>query len=392
MDQNRLAELRDFYRAALLEDTLPFWLEHSVDREAGGFLTCLERDGSAYSTDKSVWLQGRATWMFATLCAVIDRRPEWVDAARHGCAFLTTHCFGPGGKMYFTVDRQGRPLRMRRYVYSEMFAAIAFATLAAVTGDETLKRRAVDVFDFMIRYLTTPDLIEPKTDPKTRPMKGLAPIMCVLNVAETMLLLDEDKPRYEKIMDDLMAEVFRDFVKPGDGVVLEVVGPHGERLDNPDGRVMNPGHAIETAWFMMEVARRRGDDALARRAARIVDWCFDRGWDDNYGGLFYFIDVEGKPSPYLEHDMKLWWPHSEALYATLLAWHLTGEEKYLGLYERVHEWTFSHLPDEKFGEWFGYLHRDGTRSTDLKGSMWKGPFHVPRAQLYCWRLCDSLAR
>jgi N-acylglucosamine 2-epimerase len=330
--------------------------------------------------------------MFATLCRMVEPRPEWLDLARHGYDFLTRHCFGPGGKMYFTVDRAGRPLRMRRYVYSEMFAAIAFAALAHVTGESEYRQRAVTVFDAMMKYLNTPDLIEPKVDPDTRPMKGLAPIMCVLNVADTMLLLGEDTARYEKIIDDLAEEVFRDFVKAEDGAVLETVGPNGERLDNPDGRVMNPGHAIETAWFMMEVARRRGDKALAARAAPIIDWCFDRGWDEQEGGLFYFVDVEGKPSPYLEHDMKLWWPHSEALYATLLAWHMTGQEKYATYYEDVHEWTCSHLPDPEHGEWFGYLHRDGTVSLDLKGSMWKGPFHVPRAQLYCWRLCDALTQ
>jgi len=154
---------------------------------------------------------------------------------------------------------------------------------------------------------------------------------------------------------------------------------------------VSPGHSLETAWFLMEIARRRDEASLVQRAAKIVDWSFERGWDGQYGGLLYFVDVEGKPSPYLEHDMKLWWPHSEALYATLLAYHLTGDAKYARLYEQVHEWTFAHFPDEPFGEWFGYLHRDGSLSTDLKGNLWKGPFHIPRSQLLCWKLLERIA-
>jgi N-acylglucosamine 2-epimerase len=173
--------------------------------------------------------------------------------------------------------------------------------------------------------------------------------------------------------------------------VIEHVGPGGERVDAPEGRVMNPGHAIEVAWFMMEIGRRRGDRALVVRGAKILDLSLARGWDPQYGGLLYFLDVDGKPATQLEHDMKLWWPHSEALYATLLAYHLTGDAKYAGLYEQVHEWTFAHFPDREFGEWFGYLHRDGTVSTPLKGNIWKGPFHIPRALLYCWKLLEEMA-
>ncbi|HRX85646.1 MAG TPA: AGE family epimerase/isomerase, partial [Phycisphaerae bacterium] len=169
------------------------------------------------------------------------------------------------------------------------------------------------------------------------------------------------------------------------------VGPDGGLIDAPEGRVMNPGHAIETAWFLLEVARRQGDDGLIDRATQILDWSMARGWDAQFGGLFYFIDVDGLPSPYLEHDMKLWWPHCEALYALLLAHHLTGRAAYAEQYERVHAWTMAHFPDPEHGEWYGYLHRDGTPSTTLKGGLWKGPFHVPRAQLLCLTLLEEMA-
>lgn len=389
MKTKRIDELMNLYKTSLLEDVMPFWERHGVDHEAGGFFTFLERDGSVYGTDKPVWLMGRATWTFATLHRLVEPRPEWLQLARSGCDFLTRHCFAPNGKMYFSVTREGNPLRMRRYVFSELFAALAMSATAAITGDDNLKRRSIELFDVFVKYQTEPGLIEPKIDPQTRPTKSLAPLMCLLNVADSMLLIDQDA-RYERIIDEAIEELFRYFVKEDIGAVLETVGPRGEVLDTTDGRCLNPGHAIEAAWFVMEIARRRSDAELTQRALRILDLSFERGWDCEHGGLRYFADLRGKPSIYLEHDMKLWWGHCEALYASLLAHHLTGDAKYAQMYEQIHEWSFSHFPDPEHGEWYGYLHYDGTPSTTLKGGTWKGPFHVPRTLLFCWKLLEDM--
>src|ERR1019366_7147377 len=127
---SRLAELHKKYSSDLLESTIPFWLRHGLDREHGGLLTGLAEDGAVIDTDKAVWLQGRAAWTFATLYNTVEQRPEWLAASKHCLDFIRAHCRGPGGKLYFTVTRDGRPLRMRRYVYSECFAAIGSAACA----------------------------------------------------------------------------------------------------------------------------------------------------------------------------------------------------------------------------------------------------------------------
>jgi len=391
MDRERVVQWRDQYRSALLDDVIPFWLRHSVDREQGGFHMLLGRDGSLYGTDKPVWLQGRATWLYATLYRLVEPRPEWLELARHGYDILTRHGFDKHGKMYFLVDRAGRPLRMRRYVYSEVFGVLAFAALAKATGDEQIRRRALGLFEQLVHYLHTPGLTEPKVDPQTRPMQGLSPLMCLLNVADTLRLID-NAPVYEQIIDQCVTDIFRDFVRDDIGAVLETVGPGGVRIDQPEGRVMNPGHAIECAWFILDIARRRGDQALIARALKMIDYAMERGWDAQYGGLLYFVDVDGQPATQLEHDMKLWWPHNEAAIALLMAYQVSRDEKYARQFADLHEWSFAHFPDPTYGEWFGYLHRDGRVSTPLKGGVWKGPFHVPRALLLCAQMLDELAR
>ena len=88
--------------------------------------------------------------------------------------------------------------------------------------------------------------------------------------------------------------------------------------------------------------------------------------------------------------MKFWWPQTEAIIATLYAYQATGDERYLDLHRQVSDWTYGHFPDHERGEWYGYLHRDGTVAQPAKGNLFKGPFHVPRMMICGYRLCAEL--
>lgn len=391
MTQTRIQELLRIYRDGLLNDTIPFWQKHSPDRECGGFLTFLDADGSVVSTDKPIWVAGRVTWLFSTLYNRVEKRPEWLELAGHGIDFLRKHAFDTDGRMFYSVTRDGRPLRKRRYLFSESFAVIAFAEYSRAANDASALKKAQDVYRLMLHYHRTPGLLEPKLIPQTRQLKGHAMPMILLAISQILRNVDPD-PLYTKTIDESIAEVRDHFLKAEFKVLLENVGPNGEFLDEAMGRVVNPGHAIETAWFIMEESRTRKDSAMLSLGLQILDWSLDFGWDEKFGGILYFKDCKNKPCEQYEHDMKLWWPHNEAIYATLLAHHLTGDEKYEQWHRRIHDWAYAHFPDPEHGEWFGYLHRDGSISSTLKGNMWKGPFHLPRMQLYCWKLLEEMKR
>jgi len=391
-DPRHREHLRCLYRTTLVDDVLPFWLRHGLDLEHGGILTCLDRDGSVLDTDKSLWFQGRAGWMFATLFNTVERRPEWLDASRSCIGFLRRHGESEGGKMWFSVTRDGRPLRMRRYVFSEAFAAIAHAAYARATGDGRSHEDALRMFRTYLRYSFEPGVMSPKFEP-TRPAKGLAPRMIgIVTAQELRQCLGDVKVggrTCTEWIDDLIAEIQRDFLKPELGALLEQVGPSGEILDHLDGRLLNPGHAIECAWFILHEAVHRGDRRLVGLGTTILDAMWSRGWDPEHGGLLYFTDLRGLPVQEYWHDMKFWWPHCEAIIATLLAWTLTGESRHADWHQAVHDWSFRHFPDPNHGEWFGYLHRDGSVAQRAKGNLFKGPFHLPRMLWYCSRLMEG---
>ncbi|MGC1276070.1 MAG: AGE family epimerase/isomerase [Planctomycetaceae bacterium] len=386
-----LAALEKTYKAALLDDCVPFWFPRCVDEEHGGFLHCRDRDGALLDTDKSVWAQGRTAWMLLTLYNTVERRPEWLEWAEGGLRFLERHCFDADGRMFFHVARDGRPIRKRRYAYSEAFAAIAYAAHAKATGDERSASRARELFDLFTRWNFTPGLMPAKFTAE-RPTIGLAPRMIAIVTAQELRANLGDDAKNRGWIDRCINEIRTLFVKPERRCVMETVGPHGEILDHFDGRTLNPGHAIEGAWFILAEGKHRGDGSLVRLGCDMLDWMWERGWDREHGGLFYFRDVDDKPVQEYWHDMKFWWPHDEALVATLLAWTLTGESRYADRHGRLHDWSFGHFADDVHGEWYGYLHRDGRISVSLKGNLWKSFFHHPRCLWHCWRLCDASRR
>lgn len=377
------------YRDGLLEDTLPFWLKHGMDAEHGGLFTSLGRDGTLLDTDKSVWTQGRFAWLLGTLHSTVEPRQEWLDAALSCLGFLERHAFDDDGRLLFLLTREGKRLRKRRYAYSEAFASMAFAACAKPANREDYAELARGLFEAFMHITLDPGTIEPKVDPETRPQKGIGGLMIGMNVAQTL----RETVGHESAqpwIDRCIEEIERDFCKPEQKAVMEIVGPKGELIDHFDGRMLNPGHAIEAAWFILHESRARGGDAhLTELGVRMFDWMWERGWDKDFGGLYYFRDLHGRPVQEYWHDMKFWWPHNEAIIASCLAFELTGEERHARRHKLVHDWAHEHFADPVHGEWYGYLHRDGRVSVDLKGNHWKGPFHLPRMQLYCWQLLEQ---
>ena len=378
------------YRDELLQNVIPFWLRHSVDGEHGGYYTCLDREGRVYDTDKFLWLQGRQVWTFAMLYELVDRRQEWLDTALHGARFLRAHGRDPRGNWYFSLTREGRPLVQPYSIFSDCFAAMAFARVGHATGNEEDVRIARETFRSILRRRENPKGPYNKSVPGTRPLSSFALPMILSNLAlelEPVL----SNVELEEFLRSAIHEVLEVFPDRESGLIREHVSPDGRGSDSFEGRLLNPGHAIEAMWFMMECAVRLGDQATIRRAVECTLRTLEFGWDREHGGIYAFLDLHGHPPQQLEWDQKLWWVHLETLVALLTGYVHTRDDRCLIWFLKVHEYTWSRFPDPEFGEWFGYLNRRGEVLLPLKGGKWKGCFHLPRALLRCWRLLEQLA-
>ena len=377
------------YRDDMLTNIMPFWLEHGLDRQHGGVYTCVDREGRLMDSTKSVWFQGRFAFACCYAYNHIEKRPEWLDAAKSTLDFIEAHCFDTDGRMYFEVTAEGVPLRKRRYVFSESFAAIAMAEYALATGSREYAGKALRLFKDMRRFLSTPGLLEPKYLPAFQ-AQGHSITMIMVNVASRLKKV-ADAPELDRQIDESVHALRHCFMHPEFKALLETVGPKGEFIDNLNGRLINPGHCIETAWFLLDVAADRGGDReLTDMALTILDWSWQWGWDETYGGIINFRDCRNFPPQDYSQDMKFWWPQTEAIIATLYAYKVTGEPKYLDMHKRISDWTYAHFPDSRYGEWYGYLHRDGTVAQPAKGNLFKGPFHIPRMMTKGYELCRTM--
>lgn len=387
--KNYLKTWSNRYRKDLTENILPFWLEHGLDRVHGGVYTCLDREGHLMDSTKSVWFQGRFGFIAALACNQIERNPEWLEASRLCIDFIERHCFDENGHMYFEVTAEGTPLRIRRYVFSECFAIIAMAEYAIASGEKSYAEKALDLFKRTLGFLASPDILPAKYLPALQ-ARGHSITMILINTAARLREALAD-PVLDRQIEASVEAIRCYFMHPEFKALLEMVGPNGELIDTCNGRTINPGHCIETAWFLLEEARHRDwDRNLINTAEQIFDWSWQWGWDTQYGGLLNFRDCKGFPAQDYSQDMKFWWPHTEAIIATLYFYRATGNEKYLQLHQQVSDWTYAHFPDADFPEWYGYLHRDGSVAQPAKGNLFKGPFHIPRMMIYGYRLCEEL--
>ncbi len=384
-----LSQWAESYKTDLTENIMPFWMEHGLDKVNGGVYTCVDRDGSLMDSTKSVWFQGRFAFVCAFAYNNVMKNPQWLEASKSAIDFIEKHCFDDDGHMYFSVTAEGQPLRKRRYVFSETFAAIAMSEYALATGERKYAERALEIFKDTQRFLATPGFLEPKFEESVK-LQGHSIVMILINVGSCLRKVIDD-PKLTEQIDESIDKLRKYFLHPEFKCLLESVGMNGEFIDTNMTRTINPGHCIETSWFLLEEAKLRGwDKDIRDLGLQIFDWSWDWGWDKQYGGIINFRDCRNLPPQDYSQDMKFWWPQCETIIASLYAYLATGDEEYIYKHQRISEWTYAHFPDSQYGEWYGYLHRDGTVAQPAKGNLYKGPFHIPRMMVKGYSLCQEI--
>lgn len=365
------------YKKELTNNILPFWLNNAMDYENGGIFTCLDKKGEIYGRDKSVWFQGRSLWVFSKAYNCIEKNPEYLRAAKNIYRFLP-RCTDTDGRMFFTVTEDGHEIQKRRYYFSETFAAIGCAELYKATGDVDILKTAESYFNTAYACYSGEIKTPSKFNEETANTKALSPVMIMLSTAQVMRSMNTDnKEYYNNIAFQCLNEILNGgFLK--ENALFESVTKEGEFLNTPNGRIVNPGHSLEAAWFIIAEGVLTNNFRAMELGKKIIDITIPLGWDKENGGIIAFVDVLGKPPVQLEWDMKLWWPQCETIIAAYLAYLVFKEDKYKKLYEDCVSYCEKYFVDSKDGEWYGYLHYDNTVSTDLKGNIFKGPFHVPR--------------
>lgn len=384
-----LKEYGSLYKKELLDEVIPFWEKNSLDKDFGGYFTCLDREGKVYDTDKFMWLQGRQVWMFSMLYNQVEKKQDWLDTALHGAEFMQKHGMDKDGNWYFSLNREGQPLVQPYNIFSDCFAAMAFGELYKATKDVKHRDLAVSTYNRIVERQNNPKGTWNKAYPETRVLKNFALPMILCNLS---LILEDvvGTATIDKMVPPLVDDIMNDFLLKDKNIILENVYLDGSFCDSFEGRVVNPGHGNESMWFLMDVAVRYNNTDLIKKCEEILHATTEYGWDEKHGGIFYFKDIKGHPVQQLEWDQKLWWVHLETMISFLKAYKLTGNPKSKEWFIKLHDYTWNHFRDKEFGgDWFGYLTRQGEPLLMAKGGKWKGCFHVPRALYQLWKTIED---
>ena len=374
------------YENELTNSVVPFWEKYCVDREFGGYFTSLDRDGSVYDSYKYMWMQWRIVYMFAEIYLAGYKKDSYVDIAEKGFDFLYKNGRDSEGRYYFALNRQGVPAMAPYSLFSDCFAAMGAAKLYKITGRELYADAAKEAMrNYLERAQSGNSALQwnKSLEGKT-PYYSLGQYMMMANLG---LIMNEclGSNEFAGAMDTAVDMVLNKFYSPDFGLVFENMPVDSDKpdLESSIGRQMNPGHVLEAMWFLLNYLENvPGSEQKIEAICKIISNTLEFGWDKEFGGIYYFMDALGKPHLELQHNMKLWWVHNEALLACLYAFDISRKEEYLKWFEKIDDWTWSRYPDPEYGEWYAYLDRQGNVTHSLKGGKWKTFFHVPRCLLF----------
>lgn len=372
----------------ILEDIMPFWDTRCLDREAGGYITCFDREGNITDTHKYIWFQGRQLYTYSLLYNRIEKRKSWLELAQAGYKFLIKHAYAGNGRWNFELTREGKVITGTNSIYSDYHVAQGLAEYLLATGCEDKEglRILEDTFTAIeknTRDLEFQDIFENTWSPK------LIWHDMHLTALNTAFIAGQTlgRQRVRPFEDYCLEKILHWFLRDEKELILEAVTRDNQMDLSPEGLFVNPGHSLESMWFCLEAGRIHENEGVIRRALQGVDWTARVGWDSQFGGIFAYLDADGKiPEPFDWHketntawDDKIWWVNCESLCCFAMSYAASLDEKYLEMFAKQYDFCIKHFFDPQFGEWYERLYRDGTVKVSDKGTKWKCAYHLVRS-------------
>jgi len=398
-----------FHTLQVQDQVLPFWAR-SFDEIYGGVYTCWSNTGDTLlGEDKYVWSQGRMLWLLSSLLMMHEsgQLALGYDASfyRRQAAkmylFLHEHALLSKGEgvTSFLLDRYGVAKEQvpgkgfYTSFYADCFVIMGYAKYAMVQNDHSIAFEALDILHRMQSFLDKGDIrTEPYPLPKGFSTQAVHMILCNTQkeLSDCFALFDQVKKEELLVGAQDHAETILNFFYDEKRTLLKEIIPPADREDSLLARHYNPGHAIECMWFCLDCL---DDPFMVERMSSIVLTSLSLGWDQEFGGLFRYVDRDGgKPSGKVlgtsfeklilcSWDYKLWWPHSEALYSCLRFYEATGNKEFLRWYEKIKSYTFEVFPSEIGMEWIQIRKRDGEPLDSVVALPVKDPYHILRMHL-----------
>ena len=346
-----------------------------MDPESGGFYTFLDRKGDLLSTRKNGIAQGRGLWLFSHLIKDVEESRTWLALASGTVRFIRKSLRRHSdGRVFAGITDEGKIFLPEDSLEPEIWVATGLAAYAGITCDVTALEEARELYKLIL-----------KLDESRTGAENSGPVVIsrrfttgMIRLCRELILSDKDNEKtYSKEINSRIEVLLSRFADAGRMGLVEYALPGDGFPEGPEGRLVSPGGSLEAIGLLLDESFYSNNSTYRKEALKLLSWTLELGWDTECGGFYTYVDIEGRQPLQLEWDMKTWFTHSCGIYTLLKAHMLTGEALYETWFETIQEYTWDNFPDREYGEWFGYLRRDGSVQLDLKGDREKSMYYLP---------------
>jgi mannobiose 2-epimerase len=367
----------------VLGNVIPFWAQHSIDRDHGGFLTYLEPDGRVFATEKHSAMQARVVYAFS-VAQWLDPRPEHLALADHGARFLRNHLWDKKhGGWYTTVGRDGEVREADKPIISQAYALIGLLAHHRASGDPESLGLAEETLRLLEEHAWDPTYggyyERCRRDWTVESNRKTASVHNDMVAAMMLASSTLGDRRYRERLAELAGVLAQGLSIERPPRIFGFARRDWAYSPSPTGDVIDVGQGLKATAMLAEASRHTGRDGDLAHAERLLEFYLGAAWDSRHGGFLTWLFRGGR----VASDEKLWWTQCEGIVSLAALSALTGNEDYRTYLDRLTDFCIAHFIDEA-GEWYTSCAPDGRVRDARKGNTWKGPYHSARAGFYGW--------
>jgi mannobiose 2-epimerase len=394
-----MTDLRQRIEAELRGNILPFWIEHTLDEQQGGFYGALSNDLVVHNdAPRSAVLTARILWTYSTAYRLYGDA-SYLAMARRAYDYLIGKFWDHDyGGVYWTLDQQGCPINDRKHMYAQAFAIYGLAEFHRATDDPPSLQIAQNLFDLVEQHSFDPiyggnveccsrtwgaldDMRLSAREPVTV-RKSMNTLLHLMEAYTNLLRVWPDEELKAKQRG--LIEIFlQHIVDPQTQHFKLFFDDAWHSLDDH----LSPGHDIEGSWLLVEAAQVQGsEDLLARThavAVQLAEAVMKYLADD--GAIIYEATPRG-----VESYEKHWWVQAEGLVGFTNAYQLSGRADFAPIADRLWQLIETRFVDRAHGDWFKVLDRNcQPLAQHPKVGPWECPYHHARA---CFEMLARLPK
>ncbi|CAN7325699.1 AGE family epimerase/isomerase [Massilia sp. LjRoot122] len=368
--------------------TMRFYHPRAID-PAGGLFHFFKDDGTVYDT-RQRHLVSSTRFVFTYAMAYRHfQDPAYLEGLRHALRFLRAGHRDPISGGYAWLLDGDKVADDTQHAYGLAFVLLAYAH-ATMAGLEQARVWIGESFELMEKRFWDPQAgLYADEASRDWTLSGYRGQNANMHACEALLAAYNatGERRYLERAYTVADNITRRQAERCGGLVWEHYDAQWQpdwvyNVDDPENLFRpwgyQPGHFTEWAKLLLQLEKRalgvleQDLDWLLPTAERLFRVAVEKGWDAQYGGLCYSL----APDLSVCDAHKYFWVQAESAAAAAMLAQRTGNAEYWDWYQRLWEYSWTHMVDHEHGAWYRILDRQNRKLSDEKSPAGKVDYHT----------------